>query len=211
MSNINNNMNLWNKVSTTNPKYLKDVAVSGRKYTSIDAQYQYLQATEQFGSYGSNWGLKDIEITYQVIQDTTLANIKAIFFYPTGEFQTINSIKVAYKTNGYKGKDGYIKVDDEALKKLETNTVTKALSRLGFSADVFLGQFEDNKYTQDINYAFTQFQGKKLDSSKVLEIKKLIDSKNINMGSLLENYQISHLGQLNDKQYEDIKKKLGDI
>lgn len=210
MENINNNMELWDKVSTTNPKYIKDVNVSGRKYTSIDAQYQYLKATEQFGSYGNKWGLKDIEITYQNIENTTLANIKAIFFYPTGTFQTINSIKVSYKTNGFKGKDGYIKIDDEALKKLETNTVTKALSRLGFNADVFLGEFEDNKYTQDINYSFNEFQGKKLDSKKVFEIKKLLDSKNINMGSLLENYKLSHLGQLNDKQYLDIKKQLGD-
>jgi len=41
------------------------------------------------------------------------------------------------------------KSDDDFAKKMETNTVSKALSKLGFSADVFLGKFDDNKYVVD--------------------------------------------------------------
>lgn len=205
----NKNLEIWNNVNTTDPKYLKKVSNSGRNYSAIDAQSQYLKATEQFGSYGNTWGLKNIEITYQSIGETTLVNIKAIFYYPGGEFETINSIKIAYMTNGYQGKPGYLKIDEEALKKLETNTVTKALSRLGFNADVFLGQFEDNNYVQEINYAYADIPGKKLDTEKVLEIQKILKANNTDLGSLLENYQVKHLGQLNQTQYIDIKQKLG--
>lgn len=205
----NKNLTLWNKVNTTDPKYLKNVTNGGRNYSAIDAQSQYLNATEQFGPYGNTWGLKSIEITYQAIGETTLVNLKAIFYYPGGEFETINSIKLAYMTNGYQGKPGYLKIDEEALKKLETNTVTKALSRLGFNADVFLGQFEDNNYVQELNYAYADIPGKKIDTEKVLEIQKILKTNNTDLGSLLQNYQVKHLAQLNEEQYIDIKQKLG--
>jgi len=209
----NKNLEIWNNVNTTDPKYLKNVSSGGRNYSAIDAQSQYLKATEQFGSYGNAWGLKNIDITYQSIGETTLVNLKAIFYYPVGEFdgefETINSIKLAYMTNGYQGKPGYLKIDEEALKKLETNTVTKALSRLGFNADVFLGQFEDNNYVQELNYAYADIPGKKLDSERVLEIQKVLKSNNTDLGSLLENYQVKHLAQLNESQYLDIKQKMG--
>lgn len=204
-----NHLILWDKVSRTDPKYKKDVTNSGRKYSSIDATSQYLKATEQFGSYGSTWGLKNIDVMHHTIGETVLANMKAIFYYPGGEFETINSIKLAYMTNGYQGKPGYLKVDDEAYKKLETNTVTKALSRLGFNADVFLGQFEDNNYVQEVNYAYADVPGKKIDSEKVSEIQKLLKSSNTDLGSLIQNYQVQHLAQLNESQYLDIKQKLG--
>ncbi len=205
----NKNMELWNKVNSTDPKYLKKVSSGGRTFSAIDAQSQYEKATEQFGSYGATWGLKEIEISEQTIGDTTLANMKAMFFYPGGAFQTINSIKVAYKTNGYQGKPGYLKVDDEAMKKLETNTVTKALSRLGFNADVFMGQFEDNNYVQEVNYAYADVQGKKIDTDKILDIQKLLKKTGTDLTSILQNYQVNHLGQLSEPQYTDIKQKLG--
>ena len=209
MGNVDKNIELWNKVSTTDPKYLKKVTNGGRTYSAIDAQSQYQKATEQFGSYGNTWGLKDIEISYKDIGDTTLADIKAVFFYPGGEFTTINSIKVAYKTNGYQGKPGYLKVDEEAFKKLETNTVTKALSRLGFNADVFMGQFEDNNYIQEVNYAYADVQGKKIDTDKIIELQKLLKNSNTDLSSIIQNYQVNHLGQLSEPQYTDIKQKLG--
>jgi uncharacterized protein YsxB (DUF464 family) len=205
----NKNLELWNKVDETDPKYKKEVTNSGRTYSSIDAQSQYLKATEQFGPYGSKWGLKNMDVIHHTIGDTVLANIKAVFYYPGGEFETINSVKVAYKTNGYQGKEGYLKVDDEAYKKLETNTVTKALSRLGFNADVFLGMFEDNNYVQEMNYAYADIQGKKIDSEKIREIQALLKATNTNLASLLQNYQVNHLGHLNETQYLDIKQKLG--
>jgi hypothetical protein len=41
------------------------------------------------------------------------------------------------------------KVDEDAPKKAMTDGLTKALSHLGFNADVFLGKFDGNKYTSD--------------------------------------------------------------
>jgi len=40
--------------------------------------------------------------------------------------------------------------DDEAFKKATSDGITKALSYLGFSADVFMGKWDDNKYVSEL-------------------------------------------------------------
>ena len=45
------NLDLWNKVEKTNPKYTKKANVKGNNITAIAPQYQIKNVTEQFGSY----------------------------------------------------------------------------------------------------------------------------------------------------------------
>jgi hypothetical protein len=45
-------------------------------------------------------------------------------------------------------------IDKDAPKKATTDALTKALSQLGFNADVFLGKFDDNKYVEDMKREF---------------------------------------------------------
>lgn len=132
------NLKFWNSVSKTDPKYTKSVSSRGG-YTAISPMYQAMQATEQWGLYGKNWGLKNIEHDYSLVETTRLCVLKAIFFYPDGEFEITNAIEVI-SAKGYP--------DSDFAKKLETNTISKALSKLGFSADVFMGEFDDHKYVQ---------------------------------------------------------------
>lgn len=203
-----NYLKVWE--TPTDPKHLKNVNSNGRSFSAIDSTYQFLQATELFcGAYGTTWGLNDLEYSYKTLGDTELLILKANFFYPGGQFELYNSIKLAYMTQGYQNKPGYLKIDDEAFKKIETNTVSKALAKLGFSADVFMGKFEDNNYVQELNYAYADIPGKKIDSEKIREIQQLLKATNTNLQSLLQNYQVQHLGQLNETQYLDIKTKLG--
>ena len=204
-----NFLKIWE--TPTDPKHLKNVSSNGRNYSAIDSTYQFLQATEIFnGCYGSTWGLKDLDYTFKTLADTELLILKAKFFYPGGEFELNNSIKLAYMTNGYQNKPGYLKVDDEAYKKIETNTISKALAKLGFNADVFMGKFEDNNYVQELNYAYADIPGKKIDTEKIIEIQAILKAQRVGLDSLLNNYQVKHLGQLNEEQYIDIKNKLGD-
>lgn len=204
-----NFLKIWE--TPTDPKHLKNVSSNGRNYSAIDSTYQFLQATEIFnGCYGSTWGLKDLDYTFKTLADTELLILKAKFFYPGGEFELNNSIKLAYMTNGYQNKPGYLKVDDEAYKKIETNTISKALAKLGFNADVFMGKFEDNNYVQELNYAYADIPGKKIDTEKIIEIQAILKTQRVGLDSLLNNYQVKHLGQLNEEQYIDIKNKLGD-
>ena len=135
----NSNMALWLKVEKTNPKFTKLISYGQRHFTAIGAYYQIKTATQIWGPYGKTWGLKNSEMEIVKIGDVDMAIYKAVFYYPEGEFEIRNSIKIA---------------DDEFLKKLETDTLTKALSRLGFNADVFLGLFEDLRYVNDLKKEF---------------------------------------------------------
>ena len=143
------NLELWRKVEKTNPKYTKQANVGGNKITSIAPQYQIMNVTEQFGSYGKTWGFKNIELDYTLVPEFNLIVFKAIFFYPDGEFPTINSIKMFMD-------NAKLKIDDNFAKKLETDTLTKAISKLGFNADIFMGKFDDTRYLAEITKEFAE-------------------------------------------------------
>ena len=157
-----NNLKLWESVQETDPKHTKKAKVGGNQITSISPQYQIFNATREFGPYGSTWGFKNIELDYSLVdtefkKDKTegsypnikvvgkesrglgLVVFKAIFFHPTGEFPIINSISLF--TN-----NDMSKIDNDFAKKIETDTLTKALSKLGFNADIFMGRYDDTKY-----------------------------------------------------------------
>ena len=143
------NLELWHKVEKTNPKYTKQANVGGNKITSIAPQYQIMNVTEQFGSYGKTWGFKNIELDYTLVPEFNLIVFKAIFFYPDGEFPTINSIKMFMD-------NAKLKIDDNFAKKLETDTLTKAISKLGFNADIFMGKFDDTRYLAEVTKEFAE-------------------------------------------------------
>ena len=127
-------LGLWNAVEKSDPKYLKKVEFGKRSFMTIDAYYQLKRATEIFGPYGKSWGLKDTHLEIATVDGYPMALYKAVFYYPDGEFEIWNAIWVK---------------DDDFAKKLETDTITKALSRLGFNADVFLGTYDNNRYTAE--------------------------------------------------------------
>tara|TARA_R110002153_G_scaffold28294_1_gene87504 strand:- start:676 stop:1314 length:639 start_codon:yes stop_codon:yes gene_type:complete len=181
----NNNLSLWNKVEKTNPKYTKKAKVGGMNITAISPQFQVMNATEQFGSYGSKWGFRNIVLDYSITNTPILLSVldwntkvtteiksilglvgfKATFFYPEGEFEITNSIKI-FTDNKHS------KIDDNYAKKLETDALTKALSKLGFNADIFLGKFDDVRYLQEVNAHFNPI---KTPSEKLKECKTLAD------------------------------------
>lgn len=124
------NLALWNKVwKTTKDTKTKEVSYGSRKFTAIDAYSQIKTATEQFWKYGKKWGFNNI--SYEVIAERIY--FIWTFYYPDGSFPIFNDQKVW----------------DDAAKKVFTDSLTKALSYLWFNADVFMGQFDGNKYTAD--------------------------------------------------------------
>ena len=140
------NLKLWKSVEKTDPKHTKQANVRGNKITAIAPQYQIMQATEQFGSYGTTWGFKTVDIDSSLMS-VGLVTFKGLFYYPGGEFEILSSIGI-YRDNAQK------KIDDDFGKKVETDALTKALSKLGFNADVFMGLYDDNRYVQQMNEEF---------------------------------------------------------
>ena len=143
------NLDLWNKVEKTNPKYTKKANVGGNNITSIAPQYQIKNVTEQFGIYGKTWGFKKLDFDYSLATEFGLVILDAVFFFPDGEFPIKNAQKLFMD-------NAKTKIDDNFAKKLETDTLTKAISKLGFNADIFLGLFDDVKYLADVTKEFAE-------------------------------------------------------
>ena len=156
-----NNLELWNKVEKTNPKYTKKAKIGGMNITAIAPQYQIMQVTEQFGIYGEKWGFKDIKLSYDLVEKCNLVVFKGTFFFPNGEFEIINSCKLYMDR-------ALTMVDDNFAKKIETDALTKAISKLGFNADIFMGKFDDVRYVEEANAHFNPI---KKPSEKLKECK----------------------------------------
>ena len=152
------NMKLWKAVEKTNPKYTKQVGF-GRKFTSINAQYQVMCATEKFGAFGQGWGIKNE--TFNPIIDG-LIGYTATLWWKAEDMTELSLDCYSFDINSSiatHNKSG--KLDDECYKKVSTDALTKGLSKLGFNADVFLGQWDDNRYVNQMKKEFSDKSDKK--------------------------------------------------
>ena len=140
-----NNTEMWDLVCETDPKYVKEVGFGKRSFTSVDPQYQLHQATKLWGPYGDRWGMEDLEWEIREVGGVQVLFLKATFYY-LGKDDRFNSFPILNDCKYQPGQD--------TLKKLTTNTRSKALSYLGFSADAFMGKWEDDSYRKDMEAKF---------------------------------------------------------
>ena len=136
-----NNMELWEKVSPSDSAYLKKVSFGSRSFTSIDPMYQIREATRAFGPIGQGWGWhSQTEIITMANGDVAfLAHITVWHGNANNSFGPFTGCRTFYKKD---------RIAEDAPKMAVTDGLTKALSHLGFNADVFLGE-HDNKYAAD--------------------------------------------------------------
>lgn len=137
-------LEIWNKVSKSDPKYLKKISFGSRSFTAIDPQYQVKCATEQFGPVGQGWGWTNetrfINLSNgdtAVIADVSIWHGNRENFF--GPFSGCRKFFDATKN----------RLAEDAPKMAITDGLTKALSHIGFNADVFLGEMDGNKYAAD--------------------------------------------------------------
>ena len=144
------NMKLWGAVERTDPKYTKSFSRSGGfSGTAINATYLIRKATELWGPLGGAWGFNIADEKYVPGGDMTVVHVVRIDFrHPSGAFPAFGQTTFVGKN-----KNGVF-TDEEAPKKSLTDAITKALSMLGFSADVHLGLYDDNKYVSGLKAEF---------------------------------------------------------
>lgn len=133
------NMQLWNSVEHTDPKHAKQTNNGRFDFTCIDPTSQLKRATEKFGPYGTTWGLFNLRFTPLNVDGTSVLMLEATFMY-TIDGHTIEfpiAVDMKHRPN------------DDTCKKLVTSARSKALSHLGFNADVFMGKFDDAAYVKD--------------------------------------------------------------
>ena len=141
---------LWDQVEQTPPSITKDFQRKGGfKGTAINPTAQFKRATEIFGPVGAGWGWTvlnerylDIGATQEVVHVVRLG-----FWWTDGS--TRHAMEVYGQTMMVEKRKDYFFVDEEAPKKSLTDALTKALSMLGFSADIHMGRWDDSKYVDE--------------------------------------------------------------
>jgi len=169
-------------------EYTKKVDYGKRKYTAINPHYQIMQATEKWGPYGGKWGVRDCKHSYRdvVIEKTDRKTgevteesktqevcLDAVFFYPGEDGQeicfeiSVDSIWVPHGDN---------------RKKLLTDLTTKALSKLGSAASIFLGELSNPENRRKPSPGGQQTgNGKPESQSKFKEVAGCLTEKQFNM------------------------------
>lgn len=201
LAEVGDNMKIWRTVMRTDPRYTKDLAGAGFEGTSINAEYMIMRATEIFGPVGTGWGYEVVEdrmlpgapmseaiyedkkfIGNRILRDgdgTLITeqnhSIKIKFWYAIegevrGEVEAYGATKYLYKT-----KHG-ITCDGEAQKKSLTDAIKKALSLLGFSADVWLGLYDQAEYKAENALEF-DIRNASDKAEDVTRIRKELDEK----------------------------------
>ena len=163
-----NNLEIWDKVKTTDQTYTKKGMGGQSGATSINAHYMMMRATETFGPIGIGWGYDVVEekfvdaepVYYSAGTERVLEGIgknhtiKLKLWFKIdgekGEITDYGHTKYSYKTSG-----GKWKFDEEVSKKSLTDAIKRCLSKIGFCADIYLGEFDDQNYQAEA-YQVTQ-------------------------------------------------------
>ena len=197
--------NLWDMVSKTDPNMAKEANNGRFKFTSIDPQYQLLCATKQFGPYGHRWGLRNFIWTQMTAQgDCPVLMLEAEFFYPDPNTGDMVSFPIAV--------DGKLKPGDDIVKKLITSARSKALSFLGFNADVFMGKFDDAEYVRDLNIRFRDqdaFSTRALSSIRTAKDESALQAMRQRVSELVAEDNIT--SEKGIELYAEIEKRRDDL
>lgn len=156
------NMRIWGQVEKTDTRFTKKAKVNGQDITSLSGTAMVMKATELFGPVGIGWGWKIVEERFDEGHEIFTGEgekrvcigreightVKiALWFMQDGQRGEIEQ----YGCTRYQYKTSYgMTTDGEAPKKSLTDAIKKALSMLGFSADVFLGLFDDQTYVDQL-------------------------------------------------------------
>lgn len=159
---------LWDSVCKTDPNYVKKVQQRGG-FTAINAQYQIKNATDQFGPYGDGWGMKDLNYGYITNVEGTPVEIylDAIFWY---KLETDHYAE--FPISG----DALYKPGQDLRKKLLTDVTTKALSKLGFNADVFLGLYDNPDYLRTLHEEPKPVENKEPEKLTADKLKAMLEA-----------------------------------
>ena len=139
-----NNLELWDAVEKSDPRYLKKVSFGSRSFTAIDPMYQIRCATEQFGPVGQGWGWINRTSFVDLSNGDTavIANVQVWHGELINAFGPFTGCRKFFDANKSR-------IAEDAPKMAITDGLTKALSHLGFNSDVFLGKMDGNKYATD--------------------------------------------------------------
>lgn len=204
---------LWDAVQTTDPKYTKGFSRGGGfKGTATNATYLARKATDQFGPCGTGWGINVLNeeiitgaphiVDGQVVAHDLIHKVHARLWYvidgTRGEVEQFGQTQIVGKN-----KNGFY-TDEEAPKKSLTDAMTKCLSLLGFSADIHLGLYDDNKYVAGLAEQFAD----RVTQEQAATIRDLLAESSADVAGFLAYFGASSVDDLMADKFAQAEKML---
>lgn len=153
---MSDNLKIWDQLATTDKQFTKNFARGGGfKGTAINPTYVNKRLTELFGPCGKGWKFVEEESHFQpgaiIGEGATLD--RAVIHIVKGhlEYQLDGEWYATgpqYGQTTFVGEynNGGMFTDEEAPKKSITDCTAKCAAMLGAAADIYLGEFDGNKY-----------------------------------------------------------------
>ncbi|MGH1372946.1 MAG: hypothetical protein ACRBBW_12980 [Cellvibrionaceae bacterium] len=187
MSSHESQMHIWGHASKTDPSATKESNTNGHRHTSISGYWMIQKATELWGPLGKGWGYEILEDRIDIggpifrqqdeqevkVADTQTHTIKLKLWYML-DGDKCELVQYGHTPYVYRTKYGAT-TDAEAPKKSLTDALKKALSMLGFCADVYLGQFDDRNYVDAVRAEFDIAKADDADEAMAEKIKEFTE------------------------------------
>lgn len=215
------NLTLWQAVEKTDPQYTKPFSRGGGfRGTATNATYLAKKATEVFGPMGIGWG---VEILDEAIMEGApldaqgnhekIHKVRVKLWYKLGE-ERGEVVQFGQTTFVGRNRNGLF-TDEEAPKKSLTDAMSKCLSLLGFSADIHLGRFDDNKYVNDLQQEFAEKheaeqrkQAPKINEEQAAELEQLIAETDTDGDKFRRFFKVEDLRELPVDDYDRARRML---
>jgi len=171
-------MKIWEALTPVDPQYTKKVPLGGRRLTAINATYRFQRATEYFGPMGLGWGVEDEQYDFQQLgaeKHDTLCTYRAVLWYIDPESSETGKIQISADiwVWEYSRKYQEWQRQEDLFKKVQTDALTKGLSKIGMASEVFKGMWDDHKYMAKIQAQFSGQNGN--ESARRKLTKKLLE------------------------------------
>lgn len=220
------NSAIWDEVQATDPSATKGYkGAGGFAGTAISSLYPVKRATMIFGPVGYGWGYEIKEESYIQGAPIVMGDLGVVGNEQTHTLRVelwamINGKKATCEHYGhtphiYTNKHG-VQTDHEAAKKSLTDAIKKALTMWGFSADVFMGLYDDPEYvkaqsekealekTEDKESVALE-QAREYDEWKATNAKLIADSVSLNE---LQALFVAAVKKAKRKEDDDFIKKI---
>jgi hypothetical protein len=187
------NMDLWSRVSMTDPKAVKPI--TGKSYQGNSPKPYWLieRATNEFGPIGIGWGVIVKSERFERLSETDVLHVAVVSVWYTVDgkrtetFDQMGGTKAAYKTS-----KGTLMVDEDAGKKSVTDGMVKCLSMIGFAGDIFSGRWDDSKYVESAAAHFAEEEARKNETPQERAVREAAEKRALELDAVAQSLIAFH-------------------
>lgn len=154
-----NNRKIWAALARTDPKHTKPFRrAGGFSGKSVKPIYTDMKMTEMFGACGIGWGytMPNFQLVNGPNGSVLVYCTLALWYVDPDSGKRSDPIPGVGGDFAVVKQQSGLRADDEAFKKATTDAIGNAMKHMGMSADIHMGQHDDDKYVTALKAEFAE-------------------------------------------------------